>query len=85
MATGKTIALIRGTFGGKGSVQVPQLYSFEICSFVQVPQLYPFENLDNQTERQIFKCREIIHLPKLLGYLFFPVKIKLQCSTILTL
>ena len=81
MTTGKTVALTRGTFVGKGSVQVPQLYSFEICSFVQVPQLYPFENLDNQTERQIFKCREIIHLPKVLGYLVFPVKIKLQCST----
>ena len=81
MTTGKTIALTILTFVGKGFVQVPQLNPFEICSFVQVPQLYPFENPDSQTERQTVKYREIIHLPKVLGYLTFPVKIKLQYAT----
>ena len=43
MTTGKTVALTRGTFVGKGSVQVPQLYTFEICSFAQVPNYIPLK------------------------------------------
>ena len=43
MTTGKTVALTRGTFVGKGSVQVPQLYPFEICSFFQVPNYIPLK------------------------------------------